>query len=445
MKSSTTPWRETDVLVVGAGAAGVPAAIGAARAGARVILLEEDAVPGGAAVDQYVSMPDGGPRSGVVAEYVRRLEARHALAPHPVDRWWYYWYLPSAYVQVMEELLAAEPRLEVICGARAEEPLVETRDGRPVVVGARLPAPDGGARQIRARVVIDATGTGLFAHQAGCETLYGEDAREDFGEPQAPPQRTDRVQLLTWMYVCQKIGGGPALDFSRLQHKPLESGFATVSADLAGARQRDCGIYLNWGCRVRCADTRDEAALAQAQRQALAEMADDLRLLRENGYAVHLAPRIGVREQRRVLGESVVTFVDMLEGRIPEDTITVTSRPTDIWTENKSQMQYPETKTYGIPYRALIPRGVEGLLVAGKHLSGTHLAMGSYRVQCILGTVGQAAGVAAAHAARDGGGVREVKPAALIAEATAAPQNLVLDPAACTPPGTLTAAGGGAP
>ncbi len=431
----TEPWLACDVLVVGGGASGVPAAIGAARAGAKTILLEEDALVGGAAVDQFVSMPDGGPRSGVVAEYVGMLERDHSLAPHPVDRWWYYWYLPGAYVTVFEALLAAEPNLQVVRGARATGPVVETAGGRPRVTGAILPAPDGGERRVTARVVIDATGTGLFAEQAGCETRYGEDARSDFGEPVAPDTRSDRVQLVTWMYLCQKIGNGPPMDFSRLQRKPLESGFSSVGADPEAARARDCGVYLNWGCRVRCADTRDDAALAAAQRTALDEMADDLALLRESGYAVHLAPRIGVREQRRVLGEHVVSFVDMMEGRIPEDSVTVTSRPTDIWTEGKDQMDYPETTTYGIPYRALLPKGVEGLLVVGKSMSGTHLAMGSYRVQCVLGCIGQAAGVAAAQAARAGSGVREVDPKALLAEATASPQNLRIDPDACTPPG----------
>jgi len=114
-----TPWIETDVLVIGAGAAGWPAAIGAARAGAKVVLLDDDPYPGGAAVDQFVSMPDGGPLSGVVTEYLAQLERRFALTNRPVDKWWYFWYLPSDILRVVNELLAAEPNLTLVCPAKA--------------------------------------------------------------------------------------------------------------------------------------------------------------------------------------------------------------------------------------------------------------------------------------------------------------------------------------
>ena len=127
---------EVDVLVIGAGAAGWPAAIGAARAGARVLLLEEDAVPGGAAMDQYVLMLDGGPRSGVIVELCRALEHEYPLTAKPADRWWDFWYLPSDYLAVVSRLLAAEPRLEVRCGVRVERLLVEDASGRRRATGA---------------------------------------------------------------------------------------------------------------------------------------------------------------------------------------------------------------------------------------------------------------------------------------------------------------------
>ena len=111
------PWMETDVLVIGAGAAGWPAAIGAARAGARVVVLDDDPYPGGAAVDQFVSMPDGGPRSGLVAEYMARLEKRFALTDRPVDKWWYFWYLPADILRVVNELLCEEKNLSLVFSA----------------------------------------------------------------------------------------------------------------------------------------------------------------------------------------------------------------------------------------------------------------------------------------------------------------------------------------
>ncbi len=390
------PWMACDVLVIGAGAAGWPAAIGAARAGARVILLDDDAVPGGAAVDQFVSMPDGGPRSGVVCEYLERLERRFPLTGRPVDKWWYFWYLPADIVRVVWELLSAEARLTVLCGARAARLTLEGSR----VTGAIVPDALGRERLIRAAVTIEATGEGALAEAAGCEVRYGEDSRDDFGEAIAPAARSDTVQLCTWMFISQRLPQGA----SDWVPRGLESGYQTSPSHTdPDVIARAAGIYLHWGCRVACRDTRDPVALAEAQREGLDLMRPQLDDLRAHGYTVQIAPRIGVREQRRVMGEAVVTANDLFRGNVPDDSVLITRRPIDIWRKGGRQMSdYPETQPYGVPYRALVPRNVEGLLIAGKHLSGTHLAMASYRVQCLLGQIGQAAGVAAALCAARG-------------------------------------------
>lgn len=425
-----TPWQESDVLVIGAGAAGWPAAIGAARAGARVVLAEDDPCPGGAAVDQFVSMPDGGPRSGVVCEYLAALEQRFALTSRPVDKWWYFWYLPSDIMRVVTELLAAEERIRLLCPATVTR---LTRDGDRVT-GALFCDPTGAERWLRAKVVIDATGSGALLEAVGAEVRYGEDARDDFGEALAPATRTPAVQQCTWMFVSQRLPGA-APDWSP---GALESGYGSAKGhDNPAVLARDPGVFLHWGCRVDCRDTRDPLALAEAQREGLAQMAPKLDELRAHGYLVHLAPKLGVREQRRVLGDAVVTANDLIGGHIPDDSVLVTQRPIDIWRRGHSQMDYPEVRPYGVPLRALLPRGLEGAMVAGKHLSGTHLAMASYRVQCLLGQVGQAAGVAAALAAAGDTTPRHLDFADLLPVLTTPPQNLVFDPATAEPPPPL--------
>ncbi len=430
-----TSWHDCDVLVIGAGAAGWPAAIGAARAGARVVLLDGDPCPGGAAVNQFVSMPDGGPRSGVVAEYLTQLERRFQLTRRPIDKWWYFWYLPADIVRVVWELLDAERRITVVCGARVSR---LTQDGSRVT-GALVPDAAGRERWIRAMVTIEATGDGALAEAAGCEARYGEDARDDFGEAIAPPARSASVQQCTWMFISQRLPMGAADWVPR----GLESGFcAPPSHADAGAIARQAGIYLHWGCRVDCRDTRDPIALAYAQREGLAQMRPQFDELRQHGYTVQLAPRLGVREQRRIMGEAVVTANDLFDGRIPDDSVLITQRPIDIWRKGGHGMSdYPETRPYGIPYRALVPRHVEGLLVAGKHLSGTHLAMASYRVQCLLGQIGQAAGVAAALCAAAGVHPRQLAFADLRPRLLAPSQNLVIrgDAAWVKPPAAAAA------
>jgi hypothetical protein len=109
------------------------------------------------------------------------------------------------------------------------------------------------------------------------------------------------------------------------------------------------------------------------------------------------------------VGEHILTLKDLKSGKLPDDVIATGIYPLDIWGQNERlTTEQKHLPPYGIPYRSVIPKGFEGLLVAGKAISGTHVAMGAYRVQPILASIGQGAGVAAAMAAKSRTGVREI-------------------------------------
>jgi len=397
---------ECDVLVVGGGAAGVPCAISAAREGARVVLLEEDPVVGGCLTDFYVTMLCGGPRTGFYEHARETLREERFTKPGAGE-----WFLPSAWLRLLDRELAAHSNIEILCGVRAERALVEA--GR---IAGVLACSGGREIRIKARVTIEATGTGALAESAGATVCYGRDARAEFDEPHAPETADSRVQLCTWMYVSQRMPGAPALDFKRLA-APYNRAFITQPGRLRpgeGENAGEPGLHLHWGCAVRCKDTRDSVALAAAQREALKFLEPDLALLAESGYAVHLAPRLGVREVRRVMGEAVLTENDLVAGAMPPDTVAIGDYPLDIWGEGDEPEKHAlivKMPPYGIPLGAMIPKGMEGLLVTGKCASGTHVAMSSFRVMPIVGQMGQAAGVAAALAAKRGIAVRAVDPA----------------------------------
>ncbi len=162
---------------------------------------------------------------------------------------------------------------------------------------------------------------------------------------------------------------------------------------------RNAGIYLTWGGTVSCEDTRDAVKLAAAQRAALDNMSEDIEKLQQNGFMVHLAPRIGVRESRRIVGEHVLCENDLKAGAFPEDTIAIGGWWMDIWGQDISEEEQ-SVPPYGIPYRSLLPHEVSGILVAGKAISVTHLALSCCRVQPTAAATGQAAGVAAAFCAK---------------------------------------------
>ena len=403
----------TDVLVVGAGASGLPAAIGAARAGAKVVVIEEDPVVGGAPCDYYVCLFYGAPITGVLKELHDLLKAKHSPVPGAQ------FFLPVSFQRAWGELLTAEPNLTVITGAKARQVRLSDAGAKPTVTGVNIEIAPGRSFEIQSKVTVDCTGSGEVSVAAGCMALYGRDARSDFGEPSAPEKADDWVQAVTWMYFVQRMPDA----------RPLPNRFRPGVGVLTGISPRghsgpwpsaeamhapDPGLYLQWGCAVPCRDTRDPVELAQSHQLAYQAMERDHAVLREHGYQVYLAPRIGVREANRIVGECVITEHDIRDRVFPPDTVAVADYGLDIW-EPQTREQPDrgghekdgtvevfglETARYGIPYRALVPRDVDGLLVAGKCMSGTHIAQSSFRVQPIVASAGQAAGVAAALAAK---------------------------------------------
>lgn len=382
----------TQVLVVGAGASGVPAAIAAARAGAAVILLEEDGAPGGAPVDMYVAMPCGGPIVGLYAEMVAMLNRDFHLTAKPSGKPTSgQWFMPSAYVNVVSRMIRAESNLQLLCNAPVDE-VVVSEGGRNRVRGVRVQRAGGHRQTIEADVVIDATGTGLVAALAGCQCRYGTEAKSEFGEPVGPQKASDQVQLCTLMLVSQRLRPDAKIDPDKV----------------TGMNCRNVGLdaVLHWAGTVACGDTRDPISVAEAQQEAMKKIERDVAYLCEHGYTAHVAPKLGVRETRRVVGEHVLTVNDLVAPKRPEDTVAVGNYPLDAWGDphggyGKVRLTYTPGG-YGIPLRTLLAKGTENLMVVGKSLSATHLAQSAVRVQCIVAQTGQAAGTAAALAATKG-------------------------------------------
>lgn len=124
------------------------------------------------------------------------------------------------------------------------------------------------------------------------------------------------------------------------------------------------------------------------------------------------ASAIGVREGRRICGLYRLSYEDLVAGQTFEDAVTACSFGVDIH-EPAPGSGIPsgfgkKMKPYEIPFRCLVPKGLEGLLLAGRCISGSHEAHASYRVTGTAMATGQAAGLAAAWAGKGGGVPREV-------------------------------------
>ena len=127
---------------------------------------------------------------------------------------------------------------------------------------------------------------------------------------------------------------------------------------------------------------------------------------------------VGVRESRHIFGEYRLTVDDCLEGRVPADSILLAANSVDIHGRfGPMSNQYVTVKNgnwYGVPYRCLVPKAVDGLLVAGRCLSATSEAAGAVRVMPPVMAMGQAAGTAAALCVKNNVAPRALDAATLV-------------------------------
>lgn len=377
----------TEVLVVGAGASGVPAALAAARSGAKVVLIEEDAVPGGAPVDMFVSMVCGGPVVGIYAEMMAMLDRDFDLDNKQGTIAEGRWFAPSAYVQVVSRMLRAEPNVDLWCSAPATDVLI-SEGGRNRVRGVVVRRPGQPPQTIEADVVIDASGSALVAVLAGCECRYGTEARSEFNEPLGPKTAGDAVQLCTLMLLHQRLRPDAQID-----HRKLGGSMSVPS--------HENNALLHWAGTVKCSDTRNPVAIAKAHQEAIEKVEKIVDYAYQCGYVTHMAPKLGMRESYRVMGDHILTVNDLIRPERPEDAVALGTYRLDSWGDShggaagRTHLELTPGG-YGIPLPTLWTKGLDNLMVVGKCLSATHLAQSAVRVQCIVAQMGQAAGIAAA-------------------------------------------------
>ena len=400
--------KDADVVVVGAGPAGIPAAISAARNGCKVILLEEDALPGGAPVDMFVSFPCGGPQNiGIFGEIKRRAKEQFDISSGKQHALWFF---PSTWAFVVSEMIAAEKNITLISNAPACGVFKK---------GARIAGVEyrGGAGKVclaKGKVVIDATGSGILSELAGAETMFGRDTKAAFGEEFAIDKPDGKVQPCTLMAVVQRFKKVENCKIEKLLKNEFMTkrliahsgiGFAkNISEDIL----KNVDQYLMWVGAKSC-DTRDSNALAAAQMDIVNNFAPDIiKAFWREGFTVHIAPKIGVRECRRVVGDKILTMRDIMDEKFPQDVISWGKYRIDAWGRKLPKEIAHKSLTFGIPFGATVVKGFDNLMMAGKHISGSSIAMSAYRVQPIVACMGEGVGCAAAMAAKAGVNPRQV-------------------------------------
>jgi hypothetical protein len=427
---------EADVLVVGGGPAGLGAALGAVQTGARVILAERYGFLGGNATAALV-MPlmsfhtqsptrerrgaatllptDHGPGEavvgGVLAKLLTRLVSVGGAIPPTLATGYVVPFDPEWFKLVALDLLD-EAGVQLLFHAFASGVL-----GDSAVEGVVFETKSG-PLAIRAKVTVDCTGDADVAVQAGTPTEVG---------------RADGlVQPMTLMFRMAEFHRAAFEAYVKENPKEWRGVHglwdlvrkATAAGELklpredilffATPHEGEVSVNSTRVTRVLGTDVWDLSYAEWMSRRQMRQIAEFLRRYVpgfEKAYVMQSGVNVGVRETRRIIGDYQLTADDVLSARKFDDAIARGAYPVDIHNPvgtGTVLKRLPPGEAYDIPLRSLMPQSAEGLVVAGRCISGTHEAHSSYRVMPIVMATGHAAGVTAALAAR-----RNLRPRAL--------------------------------
>jgi succinate dehydrogenase/fumarate reductase flavoprotein subunit len=382
---------EVDVLVVGGGPAGIGAALSAARAGVKTLLIEHHSFFGGVAawsmgMQMNQMRPGGKPRSQIHELLIEKLRAYgdQAIRLGQHEIWCHVEYLKVA---VLDALDAVGCRYLV--HLRAADTLVENHRVTGVVVATKQ-----GLRAIRAKAVVDCTGDADVAFFAGAETLIEADA--------LMPMTLGLTLANVDKASVRPTDVEKAIRQGRAKHPLITSGFLEIKpvANSTGwwinhAGTADLGRLdptdVEQRTRAECFSRRQALQMVQALRESESPALQQI----EWGSA---GPQVSVRESRRVKGTYVITEADAMNGRSFADAIAWRSGFLDLGGQKGGK--YVKMQVHDVPYRAILPEKLDGLLTAGRCLSATHAgaAAGKSMGNCMA--TGHAAGLAAAMSAK---------------------------------------------
>jgi len=422
-----------DVAVLGGGPAGIAAAIAAARAGARTALVERYGFLGGmstaALVYPWMTFHTESGRQairGIAQEIVDRLVERGASPGHLRDTIGFVHTLtpfePEAYKVLAHEMLK-EAGVRLLLHTWADD--VVARAGRIECVTLRNKS---GSMALRAKMFVDATGDGDIAHMAGAPWEQGN--REGRVQPMTMKFRmrgVDVEEIKAYMKRHPEEFYERSL-IAELDRIPLTGvmGFYSIwkRAELPIAREgllffigpREDEALINVS-RVSGLDPTRAEQLTEAELEGRRQALMLERFFRERvpGFGraqlAQVGAQIGVRETRRIRGLYTLKGEDVLAGRRFDDCVARSGYPIDIHNPSGSGVTTGMIRNggaYDIPYRSIVPLGVDNLLLAGRCLSATHEAQATARLTPSCMAVGQAAGTAAAIAAAGGLSAAEV-------------------------------------
>ena len=396
-----------DVCVLGGGPSGVASATAAARDGAKVLLVESTASLGGMATAGLVgpfmtSFDREGNEittAGIFREVVERLKKYGAaIEPAEVESPTVYTSFIERYhrhvtpfepfyLQIVLDKMVREAGVELICYTQFVDTVCENGKIKYAVLNSAE-----GLVSVEAKVFVDCTGIAAVAEASGVPTYKGD---EESGTPQPA----------TLMF---EVGGVSDDGFNARGERPERP---------VKAYRMPSGKYKVNHYHVFNVDAASSKSLTDAHSEARYQVLRAFDVLHdktegfENAKLLSVASVLGVRESRHIEGEYKITVADVKDGTKFDDRIAVYGYGMDIHNRTPGytgNFKIEVAERYYIPYRSLIPKGCENLLVAGKTLACDSQAVGGMRCMPAAFSIGEAAGIASSMAAKGDGLVRSV-------------------------------------
>ncbi len=417
---------EFDVIVVGGGSAGVPAAIAAARMGSKTALIQNRPVLGGNSSKELgvgivgAGFNHPGWRETGIIEEAELLRVKNGQ-------------LHSSYV--FKQLCDAEENLEVFFNQHVFDAMMESDKQ---IKGVRAVSTlTGKITEYKGKKFIDCTGDGWLGYFAGAEYRYGRESKDEFNESLAP----DTADSIT-MSGCL-MGGDPGRFGTAFRAKKTDKPVEFVRPPWA----REIDSLIGYGRRIHqkhlehggwwmehegtvndlwdAEEARDELIKVTfsfwdfvKNKSDRWDFADNKSSRKEEVryYELVAIPIMNAkRETRRLVGDYILTQHDVMSGRMFPDRIAYAGWPLDVhhpeglYSGEEGSFEFDiVVPINSIPFRCVYSKNIDNLLFAGRCGSFTHLGLGSVRVQSTLATIGQAAGTAAAMCIEKGINPRDI-------------------------------------
>ncbi len=398
---------EYDVAVLGGGPAGIAAAVGAARAGRRTLLIERYGFLGGMGTAAGVTNFCGLHANifgemhrvvqGIASDLLARIDRLGGLnAPHLIlGKIFAQAYDTAAYKIAADDLLAHH-KVDLLFHALGAGVVMDGTHIRALMVETKA-----GRQAVRAGIFIDCSGDGDLAVWAGAPYEVGDNAGG-----MLYPSMMFRLNGIdpakagdAWRTIPERMAQAEAAGTHKF---PRKSAIVRPQKSQIEWRVNFTQVTRSDGGAISGIDPDD---MTRGEIEGRRQAVEAFKFLRtvpgfENSYIVDLPPQLGIRETRRVIGGYMLTGEDVLGCASFADSIGVNGWPMEKHVPGDVTFEFPpipESRGFNeLPYRMLVPDGVDNLLVAGRCASMTHEGQSAARVSGACFVMGEAAGTAAA-------------------------------------------------